>query len=71
MKKLIALWLVCSFLAYGIFFARFQAIVPGSAEVRYRKEMSMAMGLGLIGGPISLLASLASSGFAEDGFKIK
>lgn len=67
---IIAGWLICSVLSYGILFAHAQREFPFIAERDYRKDMAFSMALGLFG-PFILVASIFLTGFAQHGLKFR
>ncbi len=67
----ISFWLLCSFLSYGILFAYVQREFRVIAKETYREDMSIAMVLSLIAGPMALIMSLAATGFAKHGLKFR
>jgi hypothetical protein len=62
--------LLCSVMAYGIFFADFQGITPPAAAQEYRRlDQGAALFFSLLG-PLSLLFAFLISG-AKHGLKFK
>jgi hypothetical protein len=68
MKTLIAIWILCGVLAYGICFAYAQREWPALAEVWRREDIGASFYAALCG-PLGLLAVLITTGFAKHGLK--
>ena len=75
MKKYIAGWLICGVLAAGGLHPMFVHYVdnedgtPGHTTCgNYRSDLAASTGIGLIGGPVSLLLSVFFSAFYEHGW---
>ena len=67
---LVAGYIVCSVLAYGLTFADVQAAWPRIAVEKYREDMGFAMMIGLTG-PIGLVISFLMSGLGQHGLKFR
>lgn len=64
-------WIVCGAFAYAICFADRQKSYSSIAEKDYRTDMSFAISIGLLFGPIALIVILFQTGFAQHGLKWK
>lgn len=64
-------WLICGFVATGIFVADMQESYPSLAAEKYRETLGSGVLFGLVGGPIALLISFCSSGFCQHGWYIR
>ena len=69
-KGLFFVWIVCSFFSYGMFFANFEGSAQQLSVNMYGVNMRMALFLGLLGGPISLVMAFFLTGFMHYGFKL-
>jgi len=64
----VAIWLICGFIAYGGLFAHLQNKYPSQADVDYRGDMSYSIVPSLFG-PFGLITAALSTGFFKYGFK--
>ena len=62
-------WLLCGFIASGLFYADIQRSYPSTAEKQRRADAGAALFTGLLG-PIALLISVFMTGFAEHGWAL-
>ncbi len=63
--------LVSAVITYGMLFARWHKAYPAIAKESYRENMSTAMLVGLLFGPIGTFTCFFLTGFCEYGFKWK
>jgi len=64
-------WLVCGIVSAGMYLADIQGRFPEFAECDYRYDLAAGLAIGLIGGPIALLAMFFGSGFCKHGWRLK
>lgn len=67
---IIAAWLICAFLAYGIVFAHFQGKWPNQAKENRKADIEVSATVALLG-PIGLIVALILADFPKHGFRIK
>lgn len=61
-------WLACGVAAAGMTYAHGRAEYP---HVTSRRELlGVALGFGLLGGPVALVVSVFMTGFCEHGWKL-
>jgi len=63
-------WLICAVLTAGMWFAEFQGKFPEVAQKNRRSDLGEAILIGLVFGPLGLVAEFFTSGFAEHGWRL-
>jgi hypothetical protein len=63
-------WLLCGFISMGINIAYFQRKYKSISEGTYRSDVSMALGMGLLCGPIALVTAFFLTGMCEYGWSL-
>lgn len=64
-------WIACGIACAGFNFAYFQGKWPTLAAAHYCEDLSLAIGLGLIFGPIGLVCELIHGGLGQYGWRLR
>lgn len=72
---IILTWTTCGIIAAGLFNASFENGFKWSTQAlcqsQAARSQSFSIVVGLLGGPLSLVASLATTGFGHKGFNLR
>ena len=64
-------WIICGVIGAGIWVAYFQREYPSLASGDYRADLIIALGVGLLGGPLDIVVGLLMSGFCKHGWTLR